>query len=259
MDNLTKVMQPSGVLTGIFQLSFPISLYLGYASSAGVGWWALAFFSYAIVYIMIGHNIALHRYFAHNQFSVSKPVEYLFLWVGSMIGVGGPLSYGITHITHHTYPDTELDPHGPIRGWKSILIYFQKPVDLTETKLFNRRVVELNKKYNLHHRFYLLFLLCNAAILFLVDYKIFLFMWWIPASLACWSIGFTAWAQHKNFQANNSKIYKWVPIYEGLHKNHHEYPSRSNTAILPNEIDYTYYFCKIFFTKYKIIKGNKDV
>ena len=58
-------------------------------------------------------NIAYHRYFTHKHFTVSKPIEWLFLWAGSVSGIGDPISYATTHIVHHKHSDTELDPHSP--------------------------------------------------------------------------------------------------------------------------------------------------
>jgi hypothetical protein len=93
-------------------------------------WWIISLFFYLIVYSMIGNNIALHRYFTHNHFTVSKPIEYLFLWTGSMIGLGEPVSYAMTHAVHHRYSDVDgVDPHGPVNGKKSIFIWFQRKVD----------------------------------------------------------------------------------------------------------------------------------
>ena len=175
LGKLQKLLEPSNTLTSIFQLSLPIAIYAGVASGAGWGWWALAVFFWSVVYTIIGNNIALHRYYTHGQFTINKPTQWLFLWSGTMIGIGGPLSYALTHLIHHKHPDTELDPHGPIRGIKSILMYFQKTVDPTETPLFSRKLVELNKKYRWLHNYYVLVVLANATILWLIDFKLFLF------------------------------------------------------------------------------------
>ena len=80
----------------------------------------------------IGINIGFHRYITHNHFTVAKPIEWLFVWLGSMIMVGSPISYAVTHTVHHKHSDTNLDPHGPVRGLKSVWMYFQKTVDFLE-------------------------------------------------------------------------------------------------------------------------------
>jgi stearoyl-CoA desaturase (delta-9 desaturase) len=167
-----------------------------------------------------------------------------------MIGLGEPLSYAMTHIVHHRHSDTELDPHGPVRGKHSWLIWFQKTVDPKETPVFSKHIAILNKKYGWLHRFYIPFVLVNAGILWLIDYRLFLFVWLIPASLACWGIGWAVWRQHWHFEPNNSPIHRWDYLYEGLHLNHHLYPAAPDTAINPKEIDWTYQTSKLFNPKY---------
>lgn len=250
LGKLQKLLEPSNTLTSIFQLSLPIAIYAGVASGAGWGWWALAVFFWSVVYTIIGNNIALHRYYTHGQFTINKPTQWLFLWSGTMIGIGGPLSYALTHLIHHKHPDTELDPHGPIRGIKSILMYFQKTVDPTETPLFSRKLVELNKKYRWLHNYYVLVVLANATILWLIDFKLFLFLWAIPASMTCWTVGWAVWRQHIGMVANNAPTHRYEIMYDGLHLNHHLWPMAPNTAINDGEIDWTYQASRLFCPTY---------
>lgn len=247
---IKKYMQPSTVATSILQLSLPLGIYLGIQSGASAYWWWACIFFYTIIYSLIGNNVALHRYFTHSHFTVSKPVEWFFLWAGSMIGLGEPLSYAMTHIIHHKYPDTELDPHGPIRGKRSILIYFQKTVDPAKTPVFSRRLTELNTTYGWLHRYYIPFVLANAAIMWMIDFKVFLFLWLIPASLACWGIAWAVYRQHWHMVANNSRFHKIDILYEGLHLNHHDYPMAPDTAVHRGEIDWTYQLSRLFALTY---------
>src|ERR1700739_222027 len=58
----------------------------------------------------------LHRYASHKMFTMSKPVERFFY--GFTILMQGasflnPRAYAIMHRMHHTYSDTEKDPHSP--------------------------------------------------------------------------------------------------------------------------------------------------
>jgi stearoyl-CoA desaturase (delta-9 desaturase) len=171
--NINAFLQPSNQATGIFQLTLPIAIYFGIQSDAGVLWWLMSVFFWGVVYIIIGNNIGLHRFFSHNHFALSKPVEYLLLWIGCMIGLGGPLSYSITHLVHHKYSDTERDPHGPIRGKQSMWIWLQKTVDIKETPIFSKQIFKLSTKYMWTHKFYIPLVLGSAAILYLIDIKVF--------------------------------------------------------------------------------------
>jgi stearoyl-CoA desaturase (delta-9 desaturase) len=250
IDKILKYMVPSLLTSSLFQLSFFYALYLGVTSGAEWYWWVgsilMSFFGYS----MIGNNIGLHRYFTHGHFEVSKPVEYFLLWLGSMTGLGDPLSYAITHTIHHKYSDTKYDPHGPVRGIKSLLVWFQKPVDPKETPVFNRRVAELTRKYWWVHKFYVPLFLLNALVLYFISYKVFLFLWFIPAGLSCWGIASAVLRQHWGMSAQNSKLANWEIYFEGLHLNHHLHPAAPDTAINPGEIDWTYQLSRVFRPKY---------
>jgi len=250
LETIKKYLQHTVEATSIFQLSLLVTIPYGLSLGVSWMWWLAAAFFAAFVYTLIGNNIAMHRYFTHAHFKVSKPVEWFFLWIGSMIGFGGPLSYAMVHIVHHKHSDTDLDPHGPIRGKRAWLVYFQRVVDVTQTPIFSRRLFEIGRKYRLIHNYYVPYVLANAVVLYLIDVRVFLFLWAIPAAVSCWYITISIWRQHIGFQANNSPIANYDVIYEGLHKNHHLYPMAPNTAVNPGEIDWTFQTAKLFGAKF---------
>jgi fatty-acid desaturase len=243
---MKNLLQASNVKATLFQLTLPLAVYLAWQADAGLLWWAASAVMFAFVYVIIGNNIGFHRYFAHSQFTVGKPVEWLFAWAGSMIGFGDPISYSMTHLVHHKYPDSTLDPHGPARGLKSVLIMFQKTVNPAETPLFSRRIVQLNRQFEWLYRYYIPFILVNVLLLWLIDYKIMLFLWWLPACLANWYIAWAVVRQHWAMKPHNSKWNRWEFTHESLHLNHHLWAGAPNNAINPGEIDYTYQFSKLF-------------
>jgi stearoyl-CoA desaturase (delta-9 desaturase) len=58
----------------------------------------------------------LHRYASHKMFSMSKGWErffYLLTIVSQGSSFLNPRAYAIMHRMHHTYSDTEKDPHSP--------------------------------------------------------------------------------------------------------------------------------------------------
>lgn len=252
---MPKFVQPTNMLAGLFQLSLIAAVYFGIQLQVSVWWWLSSVFCWGFVYTLIGNNMGLHRYFSHGHFTCNKVVEYLMLWTGAMLFIGGPLSYAMTHLVHHKYPDTELDPHGPIRGKRSILMMFQKTVDPKETPIFSRRMMELQRTYGWLHEYYLIFVLINATILYFIDVRVFLFLWWMPASWSSLLIGWAVWRQHIGMKANNTPTANFEPFYEGLHENHHIYPMAPNNAVNPGEIDWTYQYSRLFRVKHNM-KGQ---
>lgn len=75
----------------------------------------------------------LHRYAAHQTFSMSKFMEkltYVLTWVFQGSSYLSAYGYGIMHRIHHAYTDTENDPHSPkydktlfAMMWKTKKIY----------------------------------------------------------------------------------------------------------------------------------------
>ena len=75
----------------------------------------------------------LHRYAAHQMFTMSKTSEKVFyvltyLFQGSSFL--SPHTYGVMHRMHHAFADTEKDPHSPLYSknlmdmmWKTKSIY----------------------------------------------------------------------------------------------------------------------------------------
>lgn len=62
------------------------------------------------------HTFFLHRYASHQMYTTSKAGEKIFYFMtwflqGSSFLV--PRAYAVMHRMHHTYSDTEQDPHSP--------------------------------------------------------------------------------------------------------------------------------------------------
>ena len=240
--------EPNKELITVMQLLFPLAVYL--AIGAEWYWWALSIIFY-FFYCAVGNNLAMHRYFCHKQFELSKPMEYFFLWCSSMSTLGSPLSYAIPHLVHHKYPDSDMDPHGPMAGIKSLLYYFHRHLPTDKFTLTSRRIVELSKQYCWLHRNYGYFVLANVAVLWAIDFKVMLFCWLLPASFTLWAVSIAIYLQHwPKGSASNNKLYGWYGWGEGLHLNHHLLPGSSNTAINLGERDYTHQLAKLFAKRF---------
>jgi fatty-acid desaturase len=57
-----------------------------------VSWGALAVFaSLSYVTLLLGHSLGMHRRLIHRAFDCSKPFERLLVWLGTLVGMAGPL------------------------------------------------------------------------------------------------------------------------------------------------------------------------
>jgi stearoyl-CoA desaturase (Delta-9 desaturase) len=65
---------------------------------------------------LAAQTLFLHRYAAHGYFQLSDRGEKVAYWL-NLIFQGSsylsPYAYGILHKAHHSYSDTEKDPHSP--------------------------------------------------------------------------------------------------------------------------------------------------
>lgn len=62
------------------------------------------------------HSFFLHRYASHKMYHVSKNWErffYITTWFVQGSSFLVPRAYAVLHRMHHTYSDTEKDPHSP--------------------------------------------------------------------------------------------------------------------------------------------------
>ena len=82
----------------------------------------------------VGISAGLHRYFAHNQYSVPYWMEYVFLWLATLAGARSPIGWIGAHRMHHHHSDTDLDPHSPkYKGFLNVL-FNQWDLDKIERK-----------------------------------------------------------------------------------------------------------------------------
>ena len=62
------------------------------------------------------HSFFLHRFCSHQMYTTSKNWERVFYattWLVQGSSFLVPRAYGVMHRMHHTYSDTEKDPHSP--------------------------------------------------------------------------------------------------------------------------------------------------
>src|SRR5665647_2685973 len=79
------------------------------------------------------HSFFLHRYASHQMYTTSKGWEktfYLMTWFVQGSSYLVPRAYAVMHRMHHTYSDTEKDPHSPYffkdiwhMMWHTIIIF----------------------------------------------------------------------------------------------------------------------------------------
>jgi len=63
-----------------------------------VSWAAISiFFLTSIITLCGGHSLGMHRLFIHQSYECPKPLHYFGVWLGTIVGLGGPLTMMRTH------------------------------------------------------------------------------------------------------------------------------------------------------------------
>jgi len=204
----------------------------------------------------------LHRYAAHQMFTMSKTSEKVF-YVLSYIFQGSsflsPHAYGIMHRMHHSFADTEKDPHSPLYSknlmdmmWKTKNIYnliLNKKIYIEDKYTKNVPdwpfIEKLGDKWASRiswGTFYVLFYIAFAT------------HWWmfllLPIHFLMGPIhgAIINWFAHKygyvNFKVNDTSKnllpIDFLMMGESYHNNHHTYGGRANFGVRWFEFDPTY-------------------
>ena len=65
----------------------------------------------------LGITVLYHRAWAHNAVRLSRPVEYFFAVISTLVPQTAARSWVSSHIQHHQHTDSDLDPYNIGRGF----------------------------------------------------------------------------------------------------------------------------------------------
>lgn len=210
----------------------------------------------------------LHRYAAHNMFTMKKSWERIFFiltYVFQGSSFLNPRAYAIMHRMHHTFSDTKRDPHSP-HFFKSVfsLMWNTKEVyvDLIQNKTKENEDFSQNvptwpsfEKFTdkWFHR-----IVWGA--LYTAFYVVFAEAWYfyllLPVHFVMGPVhgAIVNWCGHKygyrNFNdtkdhSRNSLPVDFLTMGELFQNNHHRYPYRANFAVKKFEFDPTFPIIKL--------------
>ena len=204
----------------------------------------------------------LHRYAAHQVFTMTKPMErlmFVLTWIFQGPSYLSAYGYAIMHRMHHAYTDTEQDPHSPSHDpslfammWKTKTIY----QDINQQKIevdqrFTKNVPQWKKFDSFASSRFSRLLWISAYILF---FSFFATTWWqwllLPLTFLMAPVHgvIINWFGHiygyVNYQMQNTSKnlfrFDFLMMGEGYHNNHHKHASRANFGVKWYEIDLTY-------------------
>ena len=209
----------------------------------------------------------LHRYAAHQVFTMSKTMEritFFLTWIFQGPSYLSAYGYGIMHRMHHAHTDTERDPHSPSHDanlfammWKTKTIYQNINEQLISVDERFTKNIPKWKKFDV-------FANSNLSRLFWIAiyFNFFLFFatnWWqwllFPITFLMAPIHgvIINWFGHiygyTNFKIKNTSKnlfrFDFLMMGEGYHNNHHKNANSPNFGVKWYEIDITFQIIKI--------------
>ncbi len=222
----------------------------------------------------------LHRYAAHEAFTMSKTTEKVFFvltWIFQGSNYLSAYGYGVMHRMHHAYADTPKDPHSPAYDgnlfkmmWKTKKIYSAIANKKTEVEERFTRNVPQWTPFDLFARSWPSRIMWGAV--YVLIYWQFATVWWLWLLLPVqWMLApvhgvIINWFAHlygyRNYPvgdtSRNFLPFDFLMMGESYHNNHHKHGSRANFGgIRWHEIDPTYLLI-LLFDKLGIIKLKKQ-
>lgn len=193
----------------------------------------------------IGAEIGYHRFVCHKSFKTTPFMEGVLLLLGTFSILGSAIGWAANHRVHHRNSDGPGDPHPASDGWRT---WFWIGTN-TKSTISPMVVKDLltKKMYVLQRKYYFTFIYVTYALVGLISMKFLVYFFLVVGPLSLLGGGLLNVVCHKwgyrNFETNDtSKNNFWVNLYsqfsgQGLHNNHHMYPSRWNNKVKSWEID----------------------
>lgn len=209
------------------------------------------------------HSFFLHRYASHKMYTVTKWWEktiYFLTWFVQGSSYLVPRAYGVMHRMHHTYSDTEKDPHSPHffkDVWQMMLhtatIYsnFNTGTQLPEAQ-FTKEPLPVWEKLDRFGHHMITRIVFGAA--YVAVYVLFApSLWWyllLPIHFLMGPVqgAIVNWCGHKYGYSNykngdhskNSTPFGVIMMGELFQNNHHHQKDNANFARKWFEFDLTY-------------------
>ena len=214
------------VLQGLSGATFVYALFWMHASA---WWWVAALTAYFLTGCL-GLTVTMHRALTHRAIVLPRSLEVLFTLCGAAGGSGSSIAWAAMHRAHHAHVDTPFDPHSPEKlGWRLIVSVYDYDFDPRHAKDLLRDGFHL-----FIHRYYTVLLVFWGSALALVDVRLCVFIFLVPAfvqitvsnltSLLTHSRGYRSY-ETRDHSANNPLI-AVLGWGEGWHNNHHASPLR---------------------------------
>lgn len=211
------------------------------------------FLTLTAITLCFGHSLGMHRLLIHRSYQCPKWMEYLFVYLGVLVGMSGPIGMMMQHDLRD-WAQRQTQCHDYLLHGSKILKdgWWQLNCDLvlnTPPEFNIENSVSLNKFYQFIEKTWMLQQLVLAIPLFLIG-GISWLVWGVSVRIVIsvgghWLIGYFAHNKGaKNWevegaavQGHNIKVAGFLSMGEAWHNNHHAYPGSAMLGLYSDEPD----------------------
>lgn len=228
--------------------------------------WSALFVFLGLTYItlLIGHSVGMHRMMIHRTFRCPKPLERVLIYIGVLVGIGGPSHVIRIHDTRD-WAQRQKECHdffshdrSYLRDVSWQLFYkfdFEQPPKLTIEKHLasDPWIIYFDKTWRLHQ-------LILAAILFWMGGLPWV-IWGVCMRVAVstighWSITYIChnpgpgkwFVKEAGVQASNLNFAGFLTHGECWHNNHHAFPESAKIGLEPGQSDPAWFVIRMLET-----------
>lgn len=181
----------------------------------------------------LGHDIGMHRYFAHRAFETRRWVEYVMLFFAWFSSQGSTLGWVARHRIHHPNSDLAGDPH-PSKDWVSTWLWVDTEAE-RNIKISPTLVKDLIRKPEhvfMRNHYFKMYWLMLVVFALTLGPKFTLYFFVLNGVAGFHTAGVINIICHKfgyrNFETKDCSRNNWlVSIFYpgcGWHNNHHAKP-----------------------------------
>ena len=202
---------------------------------------------------MIVCSIILHKYYTHKTFKVNKPLQWIFAYLGTLSLNGSVLAWSNMHRLHHATSDRKNDPHDPrkIGFFKSLFVFDPKKYSNNSSLTSNLKNCSdlLKDKPVVFFHKYLVETITLTYLTLLLFAPSLLIILLIGTAVSFIGLFFTTYVYHfkvpflhyRNHNTVDKSCNNWLTTIlfpgESYHNNHHNDPSKFDTAQKKYEFD----------------------
>jgi len=217
-------------------------------------WAALSVFLItSAITLCLGHSLGMHRLLIHNSYECPRWLEYLFVYLGVLVGLAGPIGMLRTHDLRD-WAQRQTHCHGYFAHQQSMLRdwYWQLHCDIklthpptftAEPRIANDPFYQFIEKYWMWQQLPLIILLGALG-------GISWIIWGVCVRVAVsvtghWLVGYFAhnegdkhWhVEGAAVQGHNIKHLGLITMGECWHNNHHAFPGSAKLGLHADEVD----------------------